>query len=98
VAAVGAHIGNAGTLAVYIPSTLELVGSASAAPQEVFAKNTHGKFLLLIEISEGFFIPFYYARFAPSIAMDFFLMREIYLHRLNKSAANRQKKASKSVA
>ena len=38
---VGAHIRHAGTLAVHIPCTLELVGGTGAAPQKVIAENAH---------------------------------------------------------
>lgn len=41
--AVSGHIHATRTLAVYVPGSLELIGSSRAAPKKVFWKNTHGR-------------------------------------------------------
>ncbi len=41
VGTVGTHIRHAGTFAVHIPCTLELIGSAGTAPQKIITKNAH---------------------------------------------------------
>ena len=41
--AISSHIHATRTLAVYVPGSLELIGSSRAAPKKVFRKNTHGR-------------------------------------------------------